>query len=95
MKINPIGTKYNNNDYVTIDNGEIVNPVGITITDNNGWEAYYEECEQFMGGKIIDIFVHPESDCVWFIVEYCGTYFEVIFDDIFMYGMEFEPLPFR
>lgn len=95
MKINSIGSEYNSIDQVIGDADHIISPVGIYIIDNEGWSTYYEDGDSFRDGKIVDIFVHPESDCVWMIVECCGIYFEIHFDDIKTYHMEFEPLPFK
>ena len=36
--------------------------------------------QSYGGGKIIECFVHPESDCAWFILNVGGGLFEISFD---------------
>lgn len=83
--IRVIGTKYSIDDMI-IDTVELCN--GFTIISNNG-PFTYKIGDQYRDSYIVDCFVHPESDCIFMIVEYGGVYFEVYFYDYEKYKLLF------
>ena len=90
--IRVIGTEYNTGDMI-IDTVEPCN--GFTVTDDEGWFTAYAVGDQYRDGKIADCFVHPESDCIFMVVECNGVYFEVYFNNYKEYKLQWEPLPFN
>lgn len=68
---------------------------GFQVTDDNGWIYTYEVGDGYRDGRIVNCFVHYESDCVFMVVECNGVYFEVGFDNYKEYKVHHEPLPFK
>lgn len=87
-----LGDTYNVEDQVT-DTVERI--CGARLQDKDGFIYVYEVGHAYNDGKIVDVFVHPESDCIWFIVECNGIYFEMHVDGFVTYIPYYEPLPWE
>ena len=71
--IRPIGQYYSYEDEL-VDTVELHK--GFTVIHANTITTY-KVGDKFRDGIIVDCFEHPESDCIWMIVECNGTYFDV------------------
>lgn len=80
-KINPIGTEYNPVDMI-VDTVEQVYGVKLEADDKH---IIVESGNMYLDGIVVNIFIHPESDCVWAIVKCNEVYFEVTFDGFVKY----------
>jgi hypothetical protein len=89
--ISVIGDKYST-EQMTVDTVEACH--GFHVIDNTDLIHIFAVGDEFRGGKIVDCFVHPESDCVFMVVECDGVYFDVYFDNYKKYDIQWTPLPF-
>ena len=87
-----IGTEYTT-EQMLVDLVEICH--GFQITDNDDWLHTFAVGDEYRGGKIVDCFVHHESECIFMVVECGGVFFDVYFDNYKKYSLQWEPLPFN
>ena len=84
--IRVMGNSYDKHEWYGGD-GCVVECDGFTFTSaDTGYTEYWRRGDTYMGGTIIDCFIHPESDCIWAIIECEGVYFEVEPDHNGHYG---------
>lgn len=79
ININIIGIDYNSHDMV--HDNLIEKCDGFLLTDSSEYVHTFKCGDEFRGGKIIDCFVHYESECVFMICK-CkcnGLYFSANF----------------
>ena len=79
-----IGTKYSQEDQLMCD-PHVAQITGVEIIDEEGWSSVYIVGDPYKDSEIVDMFIHPESDCVWMITKCNGIYFEMTFDDMARY----------
>ena len=83
--IRVIGSEYNTSDMI-VDTVEQCR--GFMITDDEEWITVYKIGDEYNDGKIVDCFVHHESDCIWMVVECNGVYFEIGFSNYKKYSLD-------
>lgn len=89
--IEVIGTQYKTEDMLV----DLVEKVyGFTMYKGRYAYSVEEGCN-FRDGRIVDCFEHAESDTVFIVVEYDGTFFCVYFYDYDKYELIDDDLPFR
>lgn len=74
--INPIGDTYSAEDMIV---DTVIEVYGVELEHDYGCITI-KDGDRYIDGIVVGIFIHPESDCVWIVVECNGTYFEVVFD---------------
>ena len=85
LKINEIlGTEYDIVDQLSTDGCTCVVD-SVEIIDDDGWVSVYVTGDPYNDGTIKDIFIHPESDSVWMIIECNGIHFGMYFADMARY----------